>query len=102
MDRKQIDDFSRHVSTLEEMAGAFQEGSPEAAALLTAVQALIFVQNIDTKAKFQQWVNNLTQPPTALQILYARLAGVDDIPHELLDETLCEIDQLMKRMNATR
>ncbi len=96
-----LDNLESHLSTLETLAKKYRKSSPERAAIFAAAHALRYVQDLDTKAKFQAWVDGWTQPPTALQVLHAKLAGIK-VPHELLDEILQEVEQIFERLRHLR
>jgi len=97
-----ITDLEGKCAILETVAKSYPEGSSEREAINTAVHAMHYVAAVETQAKFQSWVNSWIQPPTALQILNAKLAGIEDIPHELLNDTLREVEQLMERLRQKR
>lgn len=97
-----VKNLEAHCAVLERIAAGFAEGSEEKAAILCAAQAMHYVRHAETQAKFQAWVDSWTRPPTALQILNAKLAGIDDLPHELLDDTLREVEQLMEKLRQRR
>lgn len=97
-----VKNLEAHCAVLELIAAGFAEGSKERAAIHAAAQALNFVRHEETRAKFQAWVDSWTEPPTALQVLNAKLAGIDDLPHELLDDTLREVEQLMEKLRQRR
>ncbi len=97
-----VTNLEAHCAALQRIAAGFAEGSEERAALVAAAQALHYVRHEATRAKFQAWVESWTAPPTALQVLNAKLAGIDDLPHELLDDTLREVEQLMERLRQRR
>ena len=81
---------------------AYPDGSPERQAIFTAAEGMAFVQRESNKAKFRAWVDSWTKPPTALQVLNAKLAGIEDLPHELMDESMREIEQLMEKLRHKR
>lgn len=95
-------DLERKCAILEKIANSFPVGSSEYEAIFTAAHAMRYVSHVDTQAKFRTWVEGWTQPPTALQVLNAKLAGIEDLPHELTDETLREIERLMERLRQQR
>lgn len=97
-----VTNLEAHCAVLQRIAAGFAEGSEERAALVVAAQALHYVRHAETRAKFQAWVESWTRPPTALQVLNAKLADIDDLPHELLDDTLREVEQLMEKLRQRR
>jgi hypothetical protein len=98
----ELANFEAHCATLERIADSYPEGSPERSAIFAAVHALHFARHIDNNTKFRAWVDSWAKPPTALQVLNAKLAGIDDLPHELMDESMREIDQLMEKLRHKR
>ncbi len=95
-------DLESKSALLEQIANSYPEDSPEREAVFTAAHAMRYVSHVEVQEKFRLWVNNWTQPPTALQVLNAKLAGVETIPHELLNETLQEVEQLMEHLRKKR
>lgn len=100
--RPDVTNLESYCVVLEAIAADFAEGSDERAAILAGTQALHYVRHEETRAKFQAWVDSWTEPPTALQVLNAKLAGIDDLPHALLDDTLREVEQLMEKLRQRR
>jgi hypothetical protein len=98
----QEDQLEEHFAMLEQLADNYAEGSPENSALLVAAQALAYLKRSEVETKFQEWVRSWKSPPTALQVLYAKLMGVDDFPHDLLDDSMKEVEQLMERLKRLR
>jgi hypothetical protein len=96
-----VTNLESKLEILGTVAEQYPEDSPEQSALAAAAHALMFVQHVETVAKFQRWVSEFTQPPTALQVLHCKLAGVD-CPHELLDESTREVEALMERLRHKR
>ncbi len=94
-------DLELHCAVLERIADGYADGSPEREAVFAAAQALHYVRHAETQAKFRDWVATWTEPPTALQVLMAKLAGVD-LPHELLDESMRDVEQLMEKLRSAR
>ncbi|MFN0198779.1 MAG: hypothetical protein ACKVT0_18685 [Planctomycetaceae bacterium] len=88
-------------ATLGEIAGQYPTKSKEQDALLSAAMALEFVHSMNVVEKYRTWLNNMNKPPTALQVLHAKLMGID-IPHELLDKTMLEVEGLMEQIKNTR
>ena len=97
-----LTNLEAHCAVLERISAGFAEGSEERGAILVAAQAMHYVRHEETRAKFRAWVDSWTQPPTALQVLNAKLAGIDELPHELLDDTLREVEQLMEKLRQRR
>ena len=97
-----MSDLEGKCAVLERIASSFPEGSPEREAVGTAAHAMRYISHVETQAKFRSWVDGWTQPPTALQVLNAKLAGIEDLPHELLDDTMREVEQLMERLREKR
>ena len=95
-------DLEAKCETLEKVAGQFAERSPERDAIFTAAHAMRFVSHLETQEKFRSWVASWTEPPTALQVLQAKLAGIEDLPHELMDDSMLEVEQLMERLRKQR
>ena len=93
-----MNDLEDKCAILEKLADSYPENSPERDAVYTAAHAMRYVSHVDTQAKFRTWVESWTKPPTALQVLNAKLAGIEDLPHELLDESMREVEQLMERL----
>ena len=98
----EFQNLEAHCAILEKIANNFPEDSPERAAIFAATHAMHYVIHADTQEKFRAWVSSWTQPPTALQILNAKLAGIEDLPHELLDESMREVEQLMEKLRHKR
>jgi hypothetical protein len=94
--------IERHARTLETIAAGHPADTPEHQALVAAAQALYFVKHTETEAKFRAWVAGWSKPPTALQVLHAKLIGIEDFPNELLDETLRDVERLMERLRHLR
>lgn len=97
-----LENLEAHCAVLERIAKGYPEDSPERAAIVGAAQAMHYVCHTEAQAKFRDWVASWTEPPTALQVLQAKLAGVDDLPHELLDESMVEVDRLFERLRHRR
>ncbi len=97
-----ITDLLIKCAIVENIAKNFPEGSAEQQALAAAAHAMQYVSHAETQAKFRAWLADWTQPLTALQVLNAKLAGIDDLPHELMDETMREVEQLMERLRTKR
>jgi hypothetical protein len=97
-----LNDLEAHCAVLERIADAYAEGSSERAAVLAAAHALHYVRHAETQAKFREWVASWSKPPTALQVLQAKLAGIDDLPHELLDESMRDVERLMEKLRHAR
>jgi hypothetical protein len=97
-----LENFEAHCAVLERLASAYPEDSPERAAIYAAAHAMHFASQAETRAKFREWVASWTKPPTALEVLWAKLAGVEDLPHELLDDTLREVERLMEKLRQAR
>lgn len=95
-------DIEVHCAVLGRIAEGYPAGSPEREAVFAAAQALHYVRHAETQAKFRDWVATWTEPPTALQVLMAKLAGVDDLPHELLDESMRDVERLMETLRDAR
>ena len=95
-------DLEGKCATLEEIASQYAEGSPESDALFTAAHAMHFVSHLETQEKFRSWVASWTEPPTALQVLQAKLAGIEDLPHELMDDSMLEVERLIERLRQQR
>lgn len=89
-------------AVLEKIAMSFPKGSAEREAVYTAAHAIRYVSRLEIQSKFRTWVEGWTKPPTALQVLSAKLAGIDDLPHELLDDTMREVEVLMERLRQKR
>jgi hypothetical protein len=102
MAKPDMTDLESKCGVLERIANNFPDGTPERDAIDTAAYAMHYVSHLETQAKFRIWVESWTQPPTALQILNAKLAGIEDLPHELMDDTMREIEHLMERLRLTR
>ena len=96
-----LNDLESKCAILEKIADAFPPDSPERDAIFTAAQALHYVRTTNTQAEFKRWVDNWTQPPTALQVLQAKLNGID-LPHELTDQTMREVEQALERLRTLR
>jgi len=97
-----LDDLAGKCAVLERIAKSFPDGSVEGEAIYTAAHAMRYVSHVEIQAKFQTWVEGWTQPPTALQVLQAKLAGIEDLPHELLDDTMREVERLMEHLRHKR
>ena len=97
-----MSDLEGKCAILERIANSYPDGSPEREAIYTAAQAMQYVSQMKTRAKFEHWVEGWTAPPTALQVLNAQLAGIEDLPHELMDDAMREIEQLMERLRKKR
>jgi hypothetical protein len=97
-----LSDFEGKCAILECIANSYPDGSPEREAVYTAAQAMHYVSHIDTQKQFRAWVDSWILPPTALQVLHAKLAGIEELPHELMDETMREVEQLMERLRQKR
>ena len=97
-----VKNIEAQCEILGRISEAYSPGSPERQALFTAAEAMSFVLKEDNKAKFRAWVDSCTKPPTALQVLNAKLAGIEDLPHELMDDSLREIEQLMEKLRHQR
>lgn len=98
----EMTDLEGKCAVLERIAESFPDGSAEREAVYTAAHAMHYVSQMETHAEFRTWVEGWTQPPTALQVLNAKLNGIEDLPHELLDETMREVEQLMERLRHKR
>ena len=98
----EIGDLSARIKTLDSIADKFMESTPEHEAIIVACHPMEFVSRLATRSRFQKWLDNHNLPLTALDILHAKLAGIDDLPHELLDETMIEIESLLERLRHTR
>ena len=98
----EFQNLEAHCAILEKIAKSYPEDSPERAAIFVAAHAMRYVSHEDTQKKFQAWVDSWTLPPTALQVLNAKLAGIEDLPHELLGESMREVEQLMDKLSHTR
>jgi hypothetical protein len=61
---------------LGRMAQQYPPDAPEQSALMAAAFALHFVVLSESLVKFQEWVGEHTEPPTALQVVHAKLAGI--------------------------
>ena len=101
MNRPDLSDLETKCHLLGQIAERYQSNSPEELAILAAAHALQYIQHLKLRDDFQSWVDRFQQPPTALQVLHARLAGVK-IPHELLEESVREIDQVLERLQFKR
>ncbi len=97
-----VTELQARCAVLEGIGEHFPEGSTEREAVRTAALAMHYVCHVETQAKFQSWVESWTLPPTALQVLHAKLAGIDELPHALLDDTLREVEQLLERLRNKR
>ncbi len=97
-----MSDLEGKCAVLEKIAMSYPDGSPEREAVYAAAHALHYVSHLNTQAHFRQWIDSCTKPLTALQVLQAKLAGIEDLPHELLDDTMREIEQLMERLHQKR
>lgn len=95
-------DLEGKCATLEKLASQFAETSPEHDAISAAAHAMRFVSHLETQEKFRSWVASWTEPPTALQVLQAKLAGIEDLPHELMDDSMLEVERLMERLRQQR
>lgn len=102
MTAPEMTDWEDKCSVLERIAGNYPADSAEYEAILIAAQALHFVNHLETQAKFRAWMDCLNKPLSALQILHAKLAGIDDLPHELVDDTLREVEQVLERLRHKR
>lgn len=103
--RSDIPDFGElddKCEILEKIAKSHPKGSPERDAVTLAAWAMHYVNHVEQRDEFRNWLEKLDKPLTALQILHAKLAGIDDLPHELSDETMREIDSLMERLRNMR
>jgi hypothetical protein len=94
--------LEEYCAILEKVAKSYPRESPEHAAVFAAAWALNYVQRERSKEGFRTWIETLTRPLTALEILHSKLAGVDDLPHELLDESMREVEQLMEKLRHKR
>ena len=97
-----LDRIDEHCAVLERLASEHPEGSPEHAAIFAAAHAMHFVRHAETRLRFREWVASWSEPPTALQVLQAKLAGVEDLPHELLDESMRDVERLMEKLRQAR
>jgi hypothetical protein len=97
-----INNLEETLKALQRICERYPKDSQERGAIHTASLAIRYVSHLDTKSQFEEWVNSLSLPLTALQVMHMKLCGIDDIPHELMDETLQEIEQLMERMRHIR
>jgi hypothetical protein len=97
-----MSDLDDKCAILERIANGYPDGSPERGAVYTAAHAMRYANQMETQAKFRSWVEGWSAPPTALQVLNAKLAGIEDLPHELLDETMREVELLMERLRTKR
>jgi len=97
-----LDRIEEHCAVLERLASEHPEGSPEHAAILAAAHAMHFVRHAETQIRFREWVASWSEPPTALEVLQAKLAGIEDLPHELLDDSMRDVERLMEKLRHAR
>lgn len=97
-----LDHLEAHCAVLERIANNYPDGSAERAAVFAAAQALHFARHVDNQIKFRTWVDSWTKPPTALEVLHAKLAGIDDLPHELMDDSMRQIEQVLEQLRHKR
>jgi len=97
-----IKKLHKHAEVLGPIAENYPKKSKESAALIAAAHALWYVLTVENKKDFETYLRNLTLPATALQIMHAKLCGIKDLPHELTDETLREVEAALERLRTTR
>jgi hypothetical protein len=97
-----IKKIEQHANTLGQIAENYSKNSKEATALFAAAHALWYGLHRENRKSFEEYLRNLDEPPTALQILHAKLCGIEDLPHELTDETLREVEAALERLRTTR
>ena len=97
-----LDGIQEHCAVLERLAAEHPEGSPEHAALFAAAHAMYFVSHAETLVQFREWVASWSKPPTGLQVLMAKYAGVEVLPHELLDESMRDVESLLEKLRNAR
>ena len=85
------------LQTLGTLAGQHAESSPEKVALRTAAQALVYVQQAEVETRFREYLAGVARPLTALEVVHAKLMGVE-VPHHLNNETLREIDAVLEKL----
>ena len=95
------EDLGLHLEMLVSIAEAHGWDSPEGKAIWMAREAILYVSQLSTKRRYEEWLLKRTQPFSAIEILNAKLCGIEDLPHELLDDTMIEIEAVLERLRKT-
>ena len=93
----------KDLEILQKIADGFSKDSDEYATLAKAAKALVFVSGENAKSDFKEYISTANKPLKALDLIYIKQCGLD-IPHELRNETINElekdIDAVIEKFNA--
>lgn len=77
---------------LQKIAANYPEESDEHKTLLKAARSLEYLAGKNLEKDFRRYIENLKKPPGALDLVYAKLCGIELSP-ELSNERIADIDK---------
>lgn len=93
----------KDLEILQKIADGYPKDSEEYITLSKAAKALVFISGEKARSDFKEYINNMTKPLRALDLIYIKQCGLE-IPEELRNEKINElekdIDEIVEKFNA--